>query len=318
MKSKLKQVIFVIVLILMLCIVFSPIVINSIHRHNVSNVKNSVVTIVSGIDINRNILTSDVIIGTGFCYEENKIITNYHNVISGQIHIITDKEQIFEANLDYFDDINDIAILSVENLNLTPLKFGDSSKCEIMDKVFSVSTPISAYLKGSYSEGMITNTSVVGFSYQRFLQTNVDLSPGCSGAPLVSYSGKVIGMTTLKSTEFGAEGLGFAIPSDSIKQYLKNMSLGIRPYDLGITFNDIFSEYGLPSLNGITITNLAENSVLRDILKEQDVVMKVNDIQIRSVVDFYEEIYKYKENTKITVVRNGEEIILTINLQNKG
>ena len=288
MKFKLTQVFFIILLILMLSIALSPIVINNIHRYNISNVKNSVVTVVSGIDINRNILTSDVIIGTGFCYDENKIITNYHNVISGQIHIITDKEQIFEANLEYFDDINDIAILNVENLNLVPLKFGDSSKCQITDRVFSISTPISAYLKGSYSEGMITNTNVEGFSYQRFLQTNVDLSPGCSGAPLVSYNGRVIGMTTLKSTEFGAEGLGFAIPSDSIKQYLKNMNLGIKPYDLGITFNDIFSEYGLPSSNGITITNLTEDSILRDALKEQDVVMKVNNSQIKSAVDFYE------------------------------
>ena len=45
--------------------------------------------------------------------------------------------------------------------------------------------------------------------------------------------------------------------------------------------------------------------------------MKVNNSQIKSAVDFYEEIYKYEENTKITIVRNGEEIILTINLQKK-
>ena len=282
--------------------------------------KKSVVTIITGIDMEKEILTSDVTIGTGFCYKQGKIVTNYHNVQKDDaaIHVITYNNKTIPARIIAKDETCDIAILEID-AEIPALSFADTDQCKIGQPVSSISTPISAYLRGTFSEGLITNLNIVGFGTQRLLQTNIDLSPGCSGGPLFDSKYRVLGMTTFKSTEFGAEGLGFAIPGNQLQEAIDRLERGSTVMDLGLTFQkDIYQKYGLPGAEGLLIQEIGEESPAKDLLLAGDLLIKINDQPVKSIVEYYERLQQTagSQSLKVTVIRNEAE--QTIELKGVG
>lgn len=195
---------FILICFITICMVYGP----SFFKNQVQQkARKSTVSVFSGIDMEKEIMTEDMSIGSGFCFDENgKILTNYHNVDGGNIHIVTDDGSVHEARIIAKDETFDIAIIQAD-IDLPPLKMKDSNNYEIGQSVFSFSTPLSLYLRQTYSDGILTNIDIQGFGTQTLLQTNMDLSPGCSGAPLFNNADNVIGMITYKSTQFGVEGL---------------------------------------------------------------------------------------------------------------
>ena len=182
-----------------------------------------------------------------------------------------------------------------------------------MPCVLIKAAPISAYLRGTYSEGMITNTDVVGFDIQRLLQTNIELSPGCSGSPLLDGKNRVVGMITFKSTEFGAEGLGFAIPSNQLTEIIDMLNQGKSMPDLKLTFEkDIYQKYGLPGAGGLAIQNIGENSIAENKLKVGDIITDINGQSIRNTADFNEALRKAAaaQELSITVIRDQKTQII--------
>ncbi len=316
-----KKNILVLILIVALILSISALIFSirafSLLTENVNNKKNiaesnkSIVAILSGIDVEKEILTSDVIVGTGFCYDKGKIITNYHNIQDNldTINIITYDDQVLRATVIAQDPQIDIALLEV-NADIPALAFANSDECEKGQFVMSIATPISVHLRGTYTEGFITNLNITGFGAQRLTQTNIDLSPGCSGGPLLNESGEVIGMTTFKSTEFGAEGLGFAIPSNQLKNSIDRLEQGVKTPDLKITFeNDIYQKYGLPGAKGLMVQEIGEKSMAKDYLQKGDLIIKVNNRDVCNIVEYYESLQQTVENKKIgiTVIRDNKE-----------
>lgn len=278
---------------------------------DIDDIQKSIVTIVTGIDTEKEILTSDVIVGTGFCYESGKIITNYHNIQENDdtINLITYDDRLVKATVTAKDSQRDIALLDI-NCDIPSLELFDSDKCKQGQSVINISTPISAYLRGTYSEGLITNLNIVGFGTQKLIQTNIDLSPGCSGSPLLDKEGRVLGMTTFKSTEFGAEGLGFAIPANSLKDAIADLESSIQTPDLKIIFqNDIYQKYGLPGASGLMIVELEEDSPVSDQLQSGDFLIKINDSPVTNSVEYTEQLQKAARDQELTVtiIRDSSE-----------
>ena len=231
-------ILILLIIIAFIFIIFYPKISTELKKYNYNKASKSIVAIISGYDVSKDILTSDVMIDTAFCYKDGYLVTNYHNVTDGDISIITSDNNVFKAEVIAKDETRDIAILTSE-ANLPALKIADSDKCEKGDNVYSISTPVSAYLRYTYTSGMLTNTNIQGFGTQTLIQTNIDLSPGCSGAPLLNENFEVVGMITLKSTEFGAEGLGFAIPSSNLASYINVLENGDSILDLKLTLQKI-------------------------------------------------------------------------------
>ncbi len=319
MTLKKDKSIWVVLILSVICVLISVIVlIIGMNRHNavcsdIDSVNRSVVTVVKGIDTDKKILTSDVAIGSGFCIRPGVILTNYHNVggENEQINVITYDDKVIHADVAAYDEQSDVALLSVD-AEIPALTLSDK-KAETGDKVFNLSTPISAYLRGTYSEGMITNTDVVGFDIQRLLQTNIELSPGCSGSPLLDGKNRVVGMITFKSTEFGAEGLGFAIPSNQLTEIIDMLNQGKSMPDLKLTFEkDIYQKYGLPGAGGLAIQNIGENSIAENKLKVGDIITDINGQSIRNTADFNEALRKAAaaQELSITVIRDQKTQII--------
>ncbi len=117
---------------------------------------------------------------------------------------------------------NDLALLKIEDTLKGPLPtvpLGDSDEVKQGQRVFAVGSPLG--LERSVSEGIVSlrNRLIEG---RLHIQTTAEISPGNSGGPLFNYRGEVVGVNNMKVVATGAEGLGFAIPVESVKTFLKN------------------------------------------------------------------------------------------------
>jgi serine protease Do len=161
--------------------------------------------------------------------EDGFLITNYH-VIEGETQISLEVYQQTGGQLERknykqvrivaLNKFADLALLKVEDKDAPQFKrliLGDSDAMAVGERVFAIGSPLG--LERTVTEGILsTKTRQIGG--ELYLQTNAQINPGNSGGPLFSLRGEVIGVTTLK-IPFG-EGLGFAIPVETVKYFLNH------------------------------------------------------------------------------------------------
>jgi serine protease Do len=169
-------------------------------------------------------------LGSGFFInEQGYLITNYH-VIERETKIeVTvfrkekngfEKKNFKNVKIEAINPFVDLALLKVEELGDTPIKFaylGDIADIKVGEKVFAVGNPLG--LERTVTDGVIStrNRAFEGLVY---LQTNADINPGNSGGPLFNLAGEVVGVTNMGYIFYG--GLGFAIPVDYVKHFIEN------------------------------------------------------------------------------------------------
>lgn len=175
--------------------------------------------------------------GSGFIISpKGHIITNYH-VIEGEtklsVTVYQPKGKTFESkkldvvNILAFNRYFDIALLQIkekdmEGLKLKPIRLGNFDLVNKGDAIFAIGNPGLGreMLHRTVSEGIISSRSrdLSGIPY---LQTTAAINPGNSGGPVFNAYGEVIGLVTYKA--FWQEGIGFALPSNYIIEFIKNM-----------------------------------------------------------------------------------------------
>ncbi|MGV3772160.1 MAG: S1C family serine protease [Verrucomicrobiales bacterium] len=169
-------------------------------------------------------------LGSGFFInEEGYLITNFH-VIEGETQISIEVYQSTGGQLERtnykqvriiaMNKFTDLALLKVEDENAPKFSwvlFGSSSELEVGDRVFAIGSPLG--LERTVTEGILS-TKTRQLQGELFLQTTTQINPGNSGGPLFNLRGEVVGVTNMKIA-FG-EGLGFAIPVESVKFFLEH------------------------------------------------------------------------------------------------
>jgi serine protease Do len=174
-------------------------------------------------------------LGSGFIVDpRGYIITNDHVVDKADriyVKLSTDPEDSLDpgrrATVVGFDKDTDIAVIKIDTkVPLPTVQLGNSDGAQVGDWVLAIGEPFG--LTHTVSAGIVSakNRSVpesggedgIGVGqFQRFIQTDAAINPGNSGGPLVDMAGKVIGMDTAIYTESaGSEGIGFAMPSNTI------------------------------------------------------------------------------------------------------
>ncbi len=170
-------------------------------------------------------------LGTGwFCDPEGYVVTNCH-IISGERSVTVTafvpegggfaKKVHRKVRIVALSGHMDLALLKVEEdlgIEVPQLFLGDSRRLEEGDPVFTIGNPLG--LERSTSEGIISRVSR-NIGGRLYLQTTADISPGNSGGPLFNESGEVVGVTSRGHILLG--GLGFAIPSRYVKEFLDNI-----------------------------------------------------------------------------------------------
>jgi S1-C subfamily serine protease len=175
-------------------------------------------------------------LGTGFVVSPNgEIVTNAHVVSNGEGDAIEKADEVYVQFEDHnqvpakvvgLDPNSDVALLRVDpsGLKLRVLPLGRSSDLQVGAPVAAIGSPFGE--PQSLSVGVIsaTNrsiTSLTGFDIAGVIQTDAAINHGNSGGPLVNARGEVVGINSqIRSTGGGGEGVGFAVPSDTVRRSL--------------------------------------------------------------------------------------------------
>jgi len=305
-----------------------------------------------GITVNTTVniwgqATTSAASGSGFVLsKDGYIATNYH-VIESAVNDSSVTIQVAFANGDKYDAKlvggerdNDVAVLKIEAGNLTPVTLGDSSKLVVGESVYAIGNPLGE-LTYSLTDGIVsaldrlittTGTDENGRKTSttlNVLQTNCAINPGNSGGPLFDSYGNVIGITTAKYTQsssgVSAEGLGFALPINDIKEVLDDLIahgyVTGKPY-LGIQVTDVPSaaqQYGITA--GAAVSSVAEGSCAQKAgLQVNDIIIAIDDTAIDSSSALTAALstnYKAGDKATLTVIRNQQEIKLTVTFDEK-
>jgi serine protease Do len=217
------------------------------------------------------------------------------------------------------DAVVDLAVLKVDEAGLKPLKFGDSDAVQAGDFVVAIGNPFG--FEETVTDGIISSKGrpnrVDGFG--DFLQTNAAINPGNSGGPLVNLRGEIIGINTaIISRSGGSQGIGFAIPSNSVKTALESLLKNgriIRGY-LGIQARP--TTQGVAETDGVIIDDVIPNSPASDAkLKRDDVIKKINGHTVRNITELRSLVAQVELNKKVELelVRNGDPLKVTAEIK---
>jgi S1-C subfamily serine protease len=205
----------------------------SIYRNYAPGVV-TIISVLPGTSGSGSDGTAEDALGSGFVVDSSgNIATNAHVVTSGQGASIEKASQVYVEFTDgnrvpakiVGDDPNaDVALLNIPTagLKLTPLPLGSSSDLVVGEPVAAIGSPFGE--QQSLSVGVISAlnrsiTSLTSFDINNAIQTDAAINHGNSGGPLIDAKGDVIGINSqIKSTGGGGEGVGFAVPSDTVKR----------------------------------------------------------------------------------------------------
>ena len=231
--------------------------------------------------------------GTGVIFsEDGYIITNAHVIEDAYaVEILLYDERSYPALLVGSDSDSDLAVLKIDASNLSPAVFGDSDALEVGDVALAIGNPLGDELIGTMTDGIISainrDVSVDG-NTMVLLQTTAALNSGNSGGALINDHGQVIGITTLKmmSDYDTIEGLGFAIPSVTVKAVVDDLiAYGHRVNQptIGIVVNTyaVTLEDGATGLTVISVEEVSD-AYAQGLLPE-DVIVEVNGQAVTSM-----------------------------------
>jgi serine protease Do len=169
-------------------------------------------------------------LGSGFILnEEGYLITNFH-VTEGETQLSIEvyhqrngqleRKSYKQVRIIAMNKFADLALLKIEDKDapkFVHVTLGDSDVLSVGERVFAIGSPLG--LERTVTEGIIS-TKTREYQGDLYLQTTAQINPGNSGGPLFNMRGEVVGVTNMKFS-FG-EGLGFAIPVETVKFFLKH------------------------------------------------------------------------------------------------
>ena len=250
---------------------------------------------------------------------EGHIITNNHVVDQvDEIEVQLSDGRTQKARLIGADAQLDLAVLKMDEPGVKPLKLGDSDAMQAGDFVLAVGNPFG--FEETVTDGIISSKGrpnrVDGFG--DFLQTNAAINPGNSGGPLINLRGEVIGINTaIISRSGGSQGIGFAIPSNTVRMALESLLKQgriIRGY-LGI--ETAAPQPGQPSASddsGVVVAAVVPNSPAAAAqIQRGDVIQKFDGHDVRNIAELRRLVSQVELDKKVDVqvARNGKPVTVS-------
>ena len=240
--------------------------------------------------------------------EDGYIVTNQHVIAdASEITIVLNTGDEHTATVVGADSKSDLAVLKINATGLTAAVLGDSSQVEVGDLAVAIGNPLGQELAGTVTAGVISavnrKMTVDNRSYN-LLQTDAAINPGNSGGALVNKYGEVIGINSIKMSETGVEGIGFAIAISEAKPiiddlinegYVSGRSL------IGITVTE--------SKNGLTVYSVVTGSGAEKAgIKQGDLIVKADGKVVKTGDELNEvrDAKKPNDYITLTVIRDGE------------
>jgi serine protease Do len=276
----------------------------------------------------------DILLGSGYVVRsDGLIVTNYH-VIDGvqDIKVVMYDGKKYNAEIFAGDPDTDIAVLKITDKNvekLLTMPFADSDKVKVGDFVLAIGNPFG--FQGTVSLGIVSarKRDIEVSGYNDFIQTDAAINSGNSGGPMINMKGEVVGTNTaIYSFKGGGSiGIGFAIPSNIVKDIVTQLVLNkkvIRGW-LGVNIQPITPEIselmGIDSsINGALVAGVQHNSpAFFSGLKSGDVIVAVDN----KYIDNYKDVFKIigfsspNDTVLFKILRNKIETDIEVKLSPK-
>lgn len=286
--------------------------------------------------------------GSGVIYKKDGdkayIVTNNH-VVDGADELevkLADGTKV-SAKLVGTDIWTDLAVISISSKDVkTIATFGDSSALKKGESVMAIGNPLGLDYYGSVTTGVVSgldrsvpvdlNSDGTADWNAEVLQTDAAINPGNSGGALVNLAGQVIGINSMKisDSQESVEGIGFAIPSDTVVPIIKQLEQNgkVERPSLGVTLADLAdvpNYYQQSQLNlstdvteGVVITSVESGTAASKAgLEKYDVIVELDGKKVEDSIGLRKVLYNDKkvgDTLKIKAYRNGEIINKTVTL----
>jgi serine protease Do len=267
--------------------------------------------------------------GSGFLISaDGYIVTNNHVVAGGPAGEAVDRVTVtlfdgkeYQAEIVGRDPSSDIALLKIRATDLPFVKMAGTKNSRVGDWVIAIGNPLG--LGNTVTAGIISalqRNIGAGGAYDRFIQTDTAINPGNSGGPLFNLKGEVVGINNRLISPVGANiGVGFAIPAEEAVPVVESLKKGVRPERgyLGISITPVsetlVDALGLKKNRGELVARVVVGEAADKAgLKENDIVLRVNDREVTTEVTLSYIVANIKPGTRIPldILREGKPMKL--------
>jgi len=272
-------------------------------------------------------------LGTGIIVSDNGYILSNCHVTGEELstcYITLENGYTYEGSVVWCDTELDLSITKIDASDLPYATIGNSSNLKAGETVYAIGNPIGYEFRKTITSGIISATNRTirieengSVSYMTdLIQTDASINPGNSGGPLITPSGEVIGINTVKITS--AEGIGFAVPINVVKPVVEKYItendfdeafLGISAYDKEV----IPYMASTPNFaSGIYVVHIDKNSpAISSGIQTGDIITSIDNVSVNNMIELKEYIYSKVPGDKVSVnisrgyITRSFEIVLT-------
>ncbi|HLH41396.1 MAG TPA: trypsin-like peptidase domain-containing protein [Bryobacteraceae bacterium] len=280
---------------------------------------------------NTALLTKQTSTGSGVILSPDGYIVTNNHVVQGarkiEVKLPTPdprraSEMTSPAKVVGTDRDSDLAVIKIERVGLPTLELGDSNQLRQGQLVMAFGNPLG--LEGSASMGIVSSTGrqIKADDPHMYIQTDAPINPGNSGGPLVDMDGKVVGINTFIFTQSGgSEGIGFAVPSRTVRnvydQILKDGH--VHRGHIGVVVQSITpvlaKGLGLSQDWGVIVSDIEPDGPASDSgLKIGDIVKTLNGKEMEDASQFENAVYRLNlsQTVDLGLMRGANSIHVTV------
>jgi S1-C subfamily serine protease len=272
-------------------------------------------------------ITTSSGLGSGVVYDTNgDVVTNDHVVFGSKtvnVQLPTRSQPVTATVLGSFpgDDLAVVKVHGVEPSELEPARFGDSAHLQVGDIVLAIGNPLG--LTSSVTSGIVSATgrtipepqqppSPAGVIVDA-IQTSAPINPGNSGGALVTLSGQVVGIPTLAAEDpqlgGAANGIGFAIPSDTVTTIANQIIrygrvVNSHRADLGILAEQVYNVFGQPA--GVGVAQVVPRGPAATAgITSGDVITAIGDTRVQTTAALETDLAQLRpgQSVKVSLLR---------------
>jgi len=280
--------------------------------------------------------------GSGFIITSDGLIVTNKHVVSDKnamYTVFTYDWKSYPAEVLARDSVSDFAVVKIKASGLHVVELGDSDQLQVGQRVVAIGNALGQFQNTvtsgviSAKERQIDAGSAVGGGSEHLeglLQTDAAINEGNSGGPLINLKGEVVGINTAVAAKGQAEGIGFALPMNSIKNSIAQVTKSgkiVRAY-LGVRYIALTKEiadqndYGV-STGAVLVGNPQNPAVVKGSpaakagLKADDVITKINGEQVTEQKSLTRILNQYNvgDVIEIVIVREKKEMTVSVTLE---
>ena len=264
--------------------------------------------------------------------EDGYIVTNNHVVDeAAKVEVTLDDKRTFTAKVVGTDPSTDLALLKIDQKNLSYIPYGNSDDVKIGEWVLAVGNPFN--LTSTVTAGIVSakgrNIHILdnqNFPLESFIQTDAAVNPGNSGGALVNTNGDLVGINSAIASNTGTyAGYAFAIPVNIVKKVMDDLLEygNVQRGFIGVSIRDIdqklADEKNLKVFKGVYVQNLTDGGAAETAgIRTGDIITKVGGVGVGSSTELQEQVGRYRPGDKVevTLLRDDKEKLVDVVLRN--